>query len=63
MRLEAFDQPFSMTVVGDEILLKSDQANLEIVMTAQSAVETAHRLLEAARQVGEPKPRAERNPK
>ena len=46
--IDAFDRPFSVRVVDDEITAQSDQAPVELVFTPASARETAQRLLLAA---------------
>jgi hypothetical protein len=48
---DAFDQPFRVDVVGVEVMVRSDQAPVELVFTAASARATAERLLRAAEQV------------
>jgi hypothetical protein len=45
---DAFDRPFQVRVVDDEITAQSDQAPVELVFTPASARETAERLLKAA---------------
>jgi hypothetical protein len=47
-RTKAFDQPLAVSVVDDEILVRSGHAPIEIVLTVASARDTAWRLLIAA---------------
>ena len=48
---DAFDQPFTVEVVGVEVTARSAEAPVELVFTAASARATAERLLRAAEQV------------
>ncbi|HEY5071297.1 MAG TPA: hypothetical protein VII63_04620 [Caulobacteraceae bacterium] len=50
-RLDAFTNAFSVIVVDGEILISSDQAAVELAFTAESAADTAQRLMAAAEQV------------
>jgi hypothetical protein len=56
--LDAFDRPFHVRVVDDEITAQSDQAPVELVFTPASARETAQRLLKAADEAEATKRRA-----
>lgn len=47
-RTEAFNQPLAVSVVDDEIVVRSEQAPVEIALTVASARDTAWRLLVAA---------------
>jgi hypothetical protein len=44
-RTDAFNEPFVVKVVDGEILLMSDQAPVNLVLSADAAADTAHRLL------------------
>jgi len=54
VRRRAFNRPFAVRLVNDEVLVESDQAPIEFVLTPQAARQTADRLLTAARQAEKP---------
>ncbi|HEY5106965.1 MAG TPA: hypothetical protein VII73_09380 [Caulobacteraceae bacterium] len=55
-RRGAFDTPFQVRVVDGEILVESDQAPIEFVLTVEAARLTADRLMTAVRAAESPSP-------
>jgi hypothetical protein len=50
-RQGAFDRPFKIRVFGNEIILTSEQAPIELALTAAAAREVGRRLVDAADQI------------